>query len=501
MLLRPDRQDLSLVARFSGRVLLGLGGVMFVPAILAVAWNETNEAAGFVIGACLCLLAGMATQLPPRPRRAPDWQHGMVVSATSWLVGPFFAAVPLYLSGHYSRYLDAYFDAMSGLATAGLAVINDLDHLALSVNLWRHVLQFLGGQGLVVMMLSFFAVGGGAVGMYAGEAREDKILPNVARTARFIWRVALTWFVVGVLALWAALAIAGMPVWQGLFHAITLFMAAFDTGGFAPTSASVALYHSWLVELVIGVLMVAGALSFALHFHLWQRRTGELVRNIEIRFLAASLFALFAVAVAGLASTGAYTSTEALFRRGLFQIVSAHTGTGFNTVPGRMFVTDWGELAPAAIVMAMGLGAMAGSTAGGIKAIRVALTARSVMRQLLHLVLPEDAVTVATFHSGGSRQVLRPEVARSALMILLLYLLLYLVGALTAMFYGYPFDQAMFESTSAAAAVGLSVGITGPNLETGIKIVYILQMWIGRLEFIAVLVFMGFLWSAVRGRT
>jgi trk system potassium uptake protein len=499
VLIRPDRRDLKIIGLNTGRVLLGLGLVLLVPAALALLWREYNEAAAFLIAACLPLLLGCAAEIRLRTRREAGWQHGMAVSALSWVLGPFFGAIPLYLSGHYGGFLDAYFDAMSGFATAGLAVINDLDHLASSVNLWRHLMQFLGGQGLVLIMLSFFAATSGAVGMYAGEGREDRILPNVARTARFIWRVALAWFAVGSLALWLVLSAAGMPLRDGAFHAVTLFMAAFDTGGFAPTSASLGMYHSGAVELVIAVLMVAGAMSFALHFHLWRRRFAELRANLEIRVLAISLVTLSVVTTVGLARTGAYDSTEALLRRGLFHLLSAHTGTGFATVPGPFFETYWGTLAPAAIVFAMGLGPMAGSTGGGIKAIRVGLIAKSMRQQLRRVSLPADAVTIESYHSG-TRQVLRPRVAQAALLVLLLYLALYLLGALVGLHYGYTFQEAMFESTSAAAAVGLSVGLTGPGLETGMKVVFILQMWLGRLEFIAVFVLIGFAWSTVRGR-
>ena len=499
MLLRPDASDLRLIGLYTGRVLTGVGVTMLLPAALGLVLQEWNEAAGFVIGACLALLPGLAAEHLLETRAEAQWHHGMVVAALSWLLAAFFAAVPLYLSGHYGGFLDAYFDAMSGFATAGLAVINDLDHLADSVNLWRHVLQFMGGQGLVLIMLSFFAGTGGAVGMYAGEAREDKIMPNVVRTSRFIWRVALTWLAVGGSALCIALLVAGLPFDRAVFHAVTLFMAAFDTGGFAPTSASIGLYHSVSVELVISVLMVAGGLSFALHYQLWQRQTSAFVRTTEVRLFALSMVGLFAVAAVGLLRFGSYESLEALLRRGLFHIVSAHTGTGFNSVPGRLFATGWGTLAPAAVVAAMGLGAMAGSTAGGIKMIRVALALLVLRGRITSLVLPAAAVTVETYHSG-TRRILRERVARAALLVLLLFLALYLLGALAAMFYGYAFDQAMFESTSAAAAVGLSVGLVSPGAPAPLKAVYIFQMWIGRLEFIAVFALFGFCWSLLRGR-
>jgi trk system potassium uptake protein len=499
VLLRPDHEDLRVIGLYTGRVVLGVGAVMLLPAAYGLVRQEWNEAASLVIGGCLGIAAGLVAELRLATRRDVGWQHGMVIAGLSWLAAPLIGAVPLYLSGHYGTFLGAYYDAMSGFATAGLSVMNDLDHLADSLNLWRHLTHFLGGQGLVLLVLSTFAGGGGSIGMYVGEARDQKIVPNVARTSRFIWRVSLAWFAVGGTALFAALLVAGVPLAQAPLHAVTLFMAAFDTGGFAPNSAGIGLYHSAVLEVVLGVLMVAGALSFALHYQLWQRHLGELVRNTEVRLLTASTLALFALTAVGLARTGTYDSVPALLRRGLFHVVSAHTGTGFASVPGGLFVTDWGTLAPAAIVAAMAMGAMAGSTAGGIKAIRIGIVLTALRGQLRRLRLPPDAVTVDVYHSGG-RQLLTEPVLRAALMILLLYLGVYLLGALAYMFHGHPFDQALFESTSAAAAVGLSVGLTGPSMPADLMAVAIMQMWVGRLEFIAVLALFGFAWSTLRAR-
>ena len=499
MLFRPDTADLRIIGLNIRRALAAVGLVMLAPAVLAGFLGEVNEAAAFVLAASLGLSLGLGAQLRLRTRRQANWQHGMVIAAVVWLAVPFLGAIPLHLSGHYASFLDAYFDAMSGFATAGLAVINDVDHVAHSVNVWRHMMQFLGGQGLVLLMLSLFASGGGSAGMYVGEAREERIVPNVVHTVRIIWRISLLYAGLGISALFVALLFAGVPIGTALLHAAMLFMAAFDTGGFAPTSASVWLYHSPLVEVVIGVLMLAGALSFALHYRLLQRRSGEMYRNIETRILAATMLGLFALTAVALVRSGAYTDPMSLVRRGFFSIVSAQTGTGFNNTPSRIFVSDWGVFAPTMLTLAMGLGPMAGSTGGGIKLIRVGIVAKAISEQVRRLALPPSAVTLSSYHSGG-RQVLSIDVVRPALTVLVLFILLYLVGGAVGLFYGYPLDLALFESTSASATVGLSVGITGPTMPTVLKVVYILQMWMGRLEFMAVFALAAFVAAAFRGR-
>jgi trk system potassium uptake protein TrkH len=188
-----------------------------------------------------------------------------------------------------------------------------------------------------------------------------------------------------------------------------------------------------------------------------------------------------------------------MFRHGLFQLISAHTTTGLSTVPGRLFVTDWGVLAPAMVVTAMALGGMAGSTAGGIKAIRVGLILKGLRRDVRRVLMPEDAVVVETYHST-TRRILRDDQVRGAATIFLLWLALYLLGGLLGLFYGYDLDLALFESVAAASSGGLSVGLVRPELEWPLKVVYIAQMIVGRLEFIAVFALAGYVVAIVRGR-
>lgn len=500
MLFRPDHQDFRLIGFYTGKVVFGVGLVMLVPMALALVLRELNDAYGFLLGASLAVATGSLSQLLLRPQAVLRTSHGLATVALSWIVAPLFAAIPFLLSGHYASYLDAYFEAMSGFATIGLTLANDLDHMTRSVNLWRHLCQFLGGQGIIVVVLTIFASGGGRIGtLYAGEGREEKIVPNVISTARFIWKVALVYGVLGTLLLWVAMLLAGMSLLPGLYHAVNLFMAAFDTGGFAPQSSSAAFYRSPVVEAVLLVLMVAGAFSFALHYQLWRGRHQELGRNIETRTLAASILVIFGILAVGLARTGTVAEFDGLFRIGFFQAVSAHTTTGLSTVPSRMFLTDWGMLAPAMLVAAMAMGGMAGSTAGGIKAIRIGIIIKGLRRDIRRVLLPENAVLVETYHSTTSR-ILREDQVRGAATILLLFLMLYLGGGMLGLFYGYPFDQAMFESTAAASSGGLSIGIVRPDLEWPLKVVYIAQMLIGRLEFIAVFALAGYLVSIVRGR-
>ncbi|MGH3442318.1 MAG: TrkH family potassium uptake protein [Nitriliruptorales bacterium] len=501
MFLRPDRGDARLVVYYAGRVVFFIGLAQLVPAALALVLGEWNSLTALVIGASVAIVAGRVTELRLKTRHSPNWGHGMLIAAISWLAGALLAAVPFYLSGHLGSYLDAVFEAMSGLTTSGLTVLQDLDHLSYSMSLWRHMTHFIGGQGVVVAILTLSAGAAGQIStLYIGEGREERIMPNVVRTAQFIWRVAVAYLIIGTTALWIAGRVAGLGPLRALYHAATVFMAGFDTGGFSPMSTSIGYYHSFAVEAVVLVLMFAGALSFGVHYQLWRGNRRELLLNLETRTIAATLLMLAALTLVGLARAGTFSDVTPLFRKGVFTIVSAHTGTGFAVNAPTLFISDWGLIAPAALVAAMALGGMASSTAGGFKAIRVGIAWKGLWKDIRRVLLPESALVVTTYHSQRQR-ILRDEQVRSAVTVLLLYLLTYLSGGILGLFYGFEFTEAMFESTSATANVGLSVGITSPDLAVPLKATYVAQMWLGRLEFMAIFALFATFFAAARGRT
>jgi len=226
--------------------------------------------------------------------------------------------------------------------------------------------------------------------------------------------------------------------------------------------------------------------------------TLSLFRNLETRSILATFIATMVFTMVGLAALGIYTSVAGLSRQGFFQVLSAHTGTGFATVPSSELV-QWTGLAFGGMAIAMALGGMASSTAGGVKALRVGLTVRAIANEVKGDLLPEGALVGTGYYQFGRRR-LTPAVARSAMVVSLLFVALFLVGTGVAIGYGVPLGEALFESVSAGASVGLSVGVTSPTMPVLLKLTYIVQMYLGRLEFVAVFALIGFAYSMVRGR-
>ncbi|MFA7294621.1 MAG: potassium transporter TrkG, partial [Candidatus Omnitrophota bacterium] len=237
MILKPRLEDLKIIGFYLGKVILGLAFTMIIPILTGLLFGEFNPALDFLIGIETSVLLGLILLKVCHTEKDLNWMQGMIVVSLSWVVAMFLGAIPLYLSGHWKSFLDACFDAMSGFATTGLTLAQDLDHLSYTHNLWRHLIMFLGGQGIIVIVLSFFVRGfSGAFKMYVGEARDEKILPNVVHTSRFIWSVSFIYLVLGTIALGITGIFNGMKPLNSFFHGACIFMTAFDTGGFSPQS-------------------------------------------------------------------------------------------------------------------------------------------------------------------------------------------------------------------------------------------------------------------------
>ncbi len=500
MILRPRLEDIKTIGYYLGKIVIGLSLTMIVPIAIGIVFIEINSTLDFLISIEISLVFGLLLTKICRTQRDLNWMQGMVVVSLSWLTATVLGAIPLYLSGHWKSYLDACFDAMSGFATTGLTLAQDLDHLSYAHNLWRHLIMFIGGQGIVIIALSVFVKGvSGAFKMYVGEARDERVLPNIINTARFIWLVSIIYLILGSLALGLVGILNGMKPGNAFFHGVCIFMAAFDTGGFAPQSQNILYYHSLPYELITIVIMILGAINFKLHYHLWMGNRKEIFKNIETVTLFITIMATFFITALGLKQLNTYPEAIVLFRKGFYHLISGHTGTGYAALYAKQFINEWGNLALVGVICAMALGGGACSTTGGIKILRVGIIFKALVQDIKRIILPEKALVIQTFHHI-KEVFLEDKQVRSALMITLSYLVLYGLGTIVGMWFGYPFLDSLFESTSAAANVGLSCGITGAGMPAALKITYMIQMWAGRLEFMSVFTLLGVLVAAVKGK-
>jgi trk system potassium uptake protein TrkH len=487
MIISPDRKDFSAVLNVIGRLCLGLSLSMLIPIVVAIIFREHSPLYDFLIGFLVAAIVGLLLLLIFPLKKQITWQHTFFIVSLGWLAASWLGAIPLYLSPHWGSYLDAWFESMSGFATTGLILVQDLDHLSFAHNIWRHLTMFIGGQGIILATISvLWKAQSASIGLYIGEGRQEKIYPNIIATARFIWKVSFFYLGIGVTTFSIILFHKGLLPSKAIVHAFCLFMAAFDTGGFAPQAQNIAYYHSPFLESATMIFMILGAINFNLHFWLWHKSRKELLKNFEIRIFLFTLFSLSALLFLTL-SRGAHT---ALFRGGFYQLVSAHTGCGFTNLT-QMELSGFQPASLILIIIAMGIGGAVCSTTGGIKLQRLGFIVKAVVGEVKRTLMPFKAVYKQTYHHLQDI-VIEEKFIKQAFIIIALYSATYGLGAIVGMFYEYPPMASLFESVSATANVGLSLGITNPGMPGGLKLVYIIQMWMGRLEFLSIFIALGY---------
>lgn len=483
--------DLKVIGHYLGILILFSAGLMVVPWLTALVFQEWDPFYRYLYSIGIALVVGSLLRFCRIRHARLNRQQALAVVGLAWIVLGLFCSIPLYFSGHYTTYLDALFDGVSGLTTTGAALVVDLDHLSYADNMFRFVMHLLGGLGLIVVALSLGVFGKRAgSSLYTSEARNEHVVPNVIQTTTFISKIT-AWFIGIATAIVAGLMLAsGIEPVRALLQALWVSISGFVTGGFTPMQQSILYYHSFPIEFLLMVLMLLGTISFAVYSKVLRGHLGDFFRDIETRTAVLWLGAMVTVFVASLATSTLFSDIPDLLRRGTFMVISVFTTTGFSVITVNQLVTVLTSGAFMAIAIVMAVGGGAGSTAGGIKIYRVGVIAKSIISTIKEAVSPDSAAVVVTYNHLG-RRVLTANTVKEAMTIFILYVITYVIGTLVGIAHGYDAQQAMFESIAMTSNGGLITGIATPGMPATLELFYILQMWVGRLEFVTLLAFVA----------
>ena len=494
--------SLKIICYYTGCMIIGGALLMVIPLLTSLLMSEWKPVFDFLISICITAVIGLLMIIfgvKTRDNKAyVQWKHGFAIAALSWIILMVLCAIPYRLSGHNDSMLDACFDVMSGFTTTGLVLTQDLNHLSLGLNMWRHILTFVGGQGIIVLALTFLVREiSGAYKIYVGEAKDIGLLPNVKGTARMIWKISIVYLIVGTLALWIDGMLIGLSPLSAFFHGLFIFESAWSTGGFAPNTQNMMYYHSFSYEIITMIFFILGSLNFGLHYAVWQGKKREIVKNIETQSFFITSFLASALAVVALSKSGIYSDSISVFRRVVYNLLSAHTTTGFGNIYARQFALQWGDFGILIMVVAMLIGGSACSTAGGFKGLRVGIVFKSIVADVKRLLSSERNVKVYKYHHIKDC-VLEDGTVRASALIIICYIVTFAVGTMLGTYYGYPAAESAFEAASVTGNVGLSIGITLPSMPAALKIYYIIAMYLGRLEFLSVFALVGYFLGGIK---
>ncbi|MEM7407202.1 MAG: TrkH family potassium uptake protein, partial [Pseudomonadota bacterium] len=333
---------------------------------------------------------GIALWYPARAqRRELRLRDGFMVVVLFWLVLGLSGALQLYLAVQPSLSLaDAVFESISGLTTTGATVITSIDALPPSVLMYRQLLQWLGGMGIIVLAVAILPIlGVGGMQLYRAETpgpmKDNKLTPRITETAKALWYIYLGLTVCCALAYWWA----GMTAFDAIGHSF----ATVAIGGFSTHDASLGYFNSPLIEAIAIVFMAVSGMNFALHYLTFRKRSTEAyLQDEEWRTYALMLIGLALVVSIGLYVADAYDGAGESLRYGIFQTVSIATTTGFTTAGYHL----WPSFLPVLLLFASFVGGCAGSTGGGMKVIRVLLLFKQSKRELLKLMHPNAHIPI-----------------------------------------------------------------------------------------------------------
>jgi len=497
------RQDLYIVLRDLGLLVPVVGIMATVSLIVPLVFGERFALAPLAITAAISFALGSALYFPFRNAGEAELKHGMIIAAFGWLLVAALGSLPFVLTALFAeageayetlRYFkdpsSAFFEAVSGYTGTGLTMAARADLLPRTLQWWRSFTEWIGGMGVIVLMLAILAgprPGAARYSLYYAEARGEKIHPSIASTLRTMWWIFLLYSFISVVALWGA----GMPIWESINHAMT----GISTGGFTVTDNSIATYNSVAIELVLIPIMLLGAISFAVHYEMMRGKGRVLWEDFQTRwFLALALIGIAFLTLENLWVIGGDIGT---LRYSAFQLLSGITCTGFQSAD----VSVWSPTGKLLLAAAMFIGGAAGSTAGGIKVMRMLILMKGVQWRFRKIVSPRRAIVpfrlgVATIDESEVGH--RLEDAALIAFLWLIFLGLGIVVLLHTVSGERTLSDVVFEVASAQGNVGLSVGITQPTMSLASKLMLCFNMWIGRLEIIPVLMLVRAMFRGVQ---
>ncbi|MDF9746960.1 TrkH family potassium uptake protein [Natrinema salsiterrestre] len=490
-----------------GTVLKYLSLSLSFPTLVALYYRESPLP--FLVALVVAVAVGIALErLEPEP--SLEHREAFLMVALTWLVVPLVGTIPYLVAGTgtIGHPVNAFFESMSGFTTTGATVMGSIsvETHSRSIMMWRQLTQWLGGMGILVLMvaiLSELSVGGTQlIREESPGIQVEKLTPRIRQTARALWLI-YAWFTLAAVVVYYGLQLVGLAENMTFYNAVAHALTTLPTGGFSPEGRSVEAFRP-IVQWAFMPFMVIAGTNFALYWYVWRGEPRRLTDNAEFRSYVLSmgivggLLSLLLFLGVGLAAGPENVgpipgSLERSLRHGLFQTLAIVTTTGYAS----MDFNTWSESTQVILLFAMFLGGSAGSAAGSIKIVRWYVVGKSMRQELFRMVHPR---VIQPVRMGTTGEVIDDDTVYSIFVFILVFLTLFAVSTVLLFLDAYRtpgLELSALEAISATIAtlgnVGPGVGVVGPMnsyepFSRAAKLYMIFLMWIGRLEILSVLV-------------
>lgn len=460
------KRDIYMVGQYLGKIMQGVGGLVLIPLIVAVIYQEHVTYLAFIIPAVFSILVGTLLSRIDVKRYRMRLKHAMLISSLAWLWASLIGSLVMLICLDIS-FIDAFFENMSAWTGTGLTLFLDVQALPNSILFLRSIEQWVGGLGIVVIVIgTLIHAGTAASRLYKSEAREDRIKPSIANTLKKILQIYLIYTAVGIVLF----ILAGMPI----FDSINNTFSAISTGGLSIKNLNMGYYNNDLFYVISMFIMILGATSFLTHYRAFKTKGKAIFKDIQFLVMIGLIIA---------SSIIIYFATNLMPMDIVYNVVSAITTTGAS-IDSTATTAMWPAFFKIIVIALMIIGGGAGSTVGAVKLSRIITILRGLSKHIINIISPEGRVV--KMKSSG-KEISESEL-REANSYLSIYMLFLLGGWLVLVFHGYDGINSLFDIASAQGNVGLNTGIMTSNSPIITKLVMVFNMWIGRLEIIPVLI-------------
>jgi trk system potassium uptake protein len=461
------RQRVRLTLHITGSFLKYFALAYIVPLVIALYYGEEKWHI-YLYALLLTLGIGLILEFGFKTAKEIERADGFAIVSFTWLLVTLLGAVPyIFLGWHF---LDAFFEAMSGFTTTGATILKVVEEMPKSALLWRSLTQWLGGMGVIALFIAILprlGVGGSQLfDLEAPGPMPEKLRPRFRTTARLLWGIY-----VGFTA--AEIALLYFLAKLKLFDSVCVSLCTLPTGGFSPTTASIAAYANPLAEYIIMFFMFLGGTNFLIHYQVLKGNF-KIVKDEEFR--------LYLIILVVAASLLIFSQGLGSYRQGLFQAVSIMTTTGFATVD----FGSWHFGARMVLLTLMFIGGCGGSTGGAIKVVRI-LTLLKYSKVMMRKAISPKAVIPLKYN----QKPLAEGIIRDIISLFFLYILVAVVASIALGFLGLDLETAISAVATTIGNVGPGLGGVGPALNyawlpSAAKVILIICMWLGRLELFTV---------------
>ncbi|ASW44185.1 TrkH family potassium uptake protein [Clostridium isatidis] len=467
----------GIVIKVLGKI-LSLEALLMLPSLLIAVYYGQSDVLAFIKCIILIGVVGYLMTKVKCKNNKINGKEGLAIVTFGWILASFFGSLPYVFSGSIPSLVGAFFETVSGFTTTGSTVLTDIEIIPKGILFWRSFTIWLGGMGILVFGVAVLpSIGASGFQIFKAESPgpiKDRIVPKIKETAKILY----TTYSIITATLMILLLIGGMPLYDSINHAFSTI----GTGGFSIKNLSIGAYNSSYIHIIISIFMILSGINFSLYYALYKGKWRDVLKNSELKFYLGLVFTTVVLISINLLITS-YDNISIALRDSFFQISAIITTTGFSTVD----FDQWPTFSKAILFLLMFVGGCAGSTAGGMKNIRIVALLKLVKRQIVKTFHPRAMIPVKI-----DGRAISSDTTAGITSFFVLYIGIFVVGTIIISLEGFDFMSSASAVATALGNVGPGFGVIGPMFNFSVFSdfsIFLLSilMLLGRLELFTII--------------